>query len=230
MSDPRKAYPLKWPAGWERTDPSARKPGKFFRVDKSGAYPRQVPVQIGEAVNRIVAELRRMGFGLTEFTLSTNNPSNQGGLPRADREPVDPGAAVYWQDGDQELCMAIDIYDSLAHNLAAIAATLEYMRGIERHGGSAVMARTFVGLKALPSSTGPTMSTEAAAGELAAYVGGLSRDSSRTAILTSAGDAKAAVQLARTKAHPDANGGNREKWDKVEAAASVLSSHHGVSL
>jgi DnaJ-domain-containing protein 1 len=47
--------------------------------------------------------------------------------------------------------MAIDIYDRVADNIAAIAATLEAMRAIERHGGGAILDRVFEGFVALPA-------------------------------------------------------------------------------
>lgn len=47
-------------------------------------------------------------------------------------------------------CMAIDRYDKVADNLAAVAATLEAMRAIERHGGAAILDRAFTGFTALP--------------------------------------------------------------------------------
>jgi hypothetical protein len=49
--------------------------------------------------------------------------------------------------------MAIDTYDRVADNLAAVAATLEAMRVIERHGGATILDRAFLGFAALPAST-----------------------------------------------------------------------------
>jgi len=48
--------------------------------------------------------------------------------------------------------MAVDRYDRVADNLAAIAATLDAMRAIERHGGAAILDRAFAGFTALPAS------------------------------------------------------------------------------
>ena len=45
--------------------------------------------------------------------------------------------------------MAIDRYDTVAGNLGAIAATLEAMRAIERHGGAEILDRAFTGFVAL---------------------------------------------------------------------------------
>jgi hypothetical protein len=84
--------------------------------------------------------------------ISTNVPLRLDGLPRSDKEPSDPGAAVYWKKNDKQVmrCMAIDRYDRVSDNLAAIAATLEAMRAIERHGGGQILERAFVGFAALP--------------------------------------------------------------------------------
>jgi hypothetical protein len=51
--------------------------------------------------------------------------------------------------------MAIDLYDRVADNLAAIAASLEALRAIERHGGAQIMERAFLGFAQLPASTKP---------------------------------------------------------------------------
>jgi DnaJ-domain-containing protein 1 len=46
--------------------------------------------------------------------------------------------------------MAIDRYKRVADNLAAVAATLDAMRAIERHGGAEILNRAFLGFAALP--------------------------------------------------------------------------------
>jgi DnaJ-domain-containing protein 1 len=53
--------------------------------------------------------------------------------------------------GNRQRCIAIDRYVRLPDNLAAIAATLEAMRAIERHGGAEILDRAFTGFTALPS-------------------------------------------------------------------------------
>jgi hypothetical protein len=96
-----------------------------------------------------------MGIGRDDVLISTNLKLRLDGLPRGDQgEPADPGVAVYWQprQGKQMRCMAIDSYDRTADNLAAIAATLEAMRAIERHGGATILDRAFLGFAALPAT------------------------------------------------------------------------------
>jgi len=47
--------------------------------------------------------------------------------------------------------MAIDRYSTVEGNLAAIAATLDAMRAIERHGATVILERTFADFMALPA-------------------------------------------------------------------------------
>lgn len=139
------AYPLQWPVGWKRTQPGHRRGATFTK------YKRQLAVLDG--AQRVLQELERMGYGRNDIVISTNVELRLDGMPRSDRgEPGDPGAAVYWRTSKGEhKVMAIDQYDRVADNLAAIAATLDAMRAIERHGGAAILARAFTGFTALPA-------------------------------------------------------------------------------
>lgn len=144
------AYPLSWPAGWPRT-PGTKQIRARFLTKRTSNYAQQIGV--GEGVRRVLEQLR--GFGvLDDAIISTNLTLRNDGKPRADQaEPSDKGVAVYWEiPGERGMkCMAIDIYDRVADNLAAVAATLEAMRSIERHGGAQILARAFTGFTALPA-------------------------------------------------------------------------------
>jgi hypothetical protein len=154
MDDPR--YPLSWPPGWRRTRADDRTRAKFgMRTGAANSYGVNAinRVSVAEAVGRVRHELRLMGVDESELHISTNLVLRSDGNPRSDRgEPGDPGAAVYWTQRKKSQCMAIDIYDRVADNLAALAATLEALRAIERHGGAFVMERAFTGFAALPAS------------------------------------------------------------------------------
>lgn len=142
------AYPLQWPTGWPRA--SSRKTARFSTKTRT-RYTSSITVSDG--VQRVLAELERMGYTRDDIVISTNVPVRLDGLPRSDRgEPGDPGAAVYWRTrkGENKV-MAIDVYDRVADNLAAVAATLDAMRAIERHGGAVVLERAFTGFTALPA-------------------------------------------------------------------------------
>jgi hypothetical protein len=149
------AYPLQWPAGWPRTDLFKKKHGKFgTRKHRPGSsYARTEDITITEASTRVLDEIGRMGIDRQDIVVSTNVRTRLDGLPRSgEREPDDSGAAVYWETrkGERRV-MAIDQYLKVADNLAAIAATLDAMRAIERHGGAQILDRAFTGFTALPA-------------------------------------------------------------------------------
>lgn len=148
------SYPLQWPAGWRRTKDhvTARFYTPKHRLVNQQYYQSTKRLTVAEGANRVMEQLRLMGLGDWQIVVSTNVRPRLDGMPRSgESEPKDPGAAVYWQhDKSGHRCMAVDRYDRVADNLAAIAATLEAMRAIERHGGAAILDRAFTGFKALP--------------------------------------------------------------------------------
>jgi hypothetical protein len=150
-------YPLCWPQNWKRT--ISRIDAAFGKTERryDGGIPKYAGksrLSILDAINRIASELRALGVKEENCIVSTNIPLNLSGTPRGDRgEPSDPGAAIYWTNKGKSQCMAIDRYRRVADNLAAIAASLNYLRGLERHGGASILERAFIGFAALPSST-----------------------------------------------------------------------------
>ena len=201
------AYPLAWPDGWKRNDPSAQTFGRFgvrtsFKSSFSDhMYTQKKQISIAEAVSRIRAELDRMGLRDDDIVISSNLRLRLDGLPRSDqREPDDSGAAVYWIDkSGATRCMAIDRYRRVADNLAAIAATLDAMRAIERHGGAEILNRAFTGFAALEHQ-----------GENWWDVLEVRRDASREAI-------DANYRRLRSQHHPD-KGGDSEQFQRVQRA------------
>lgn len=147
-------YPLSWPAGWKRTE--RRESAKFHRethIYQEGVKRRtgSRELSVSEANERVHKELRSMY--VSDFVVSTNLTLTSFGTPRSNqREPTDPGVAVYWEKNGKPQCMAIDQYDRVADNLAAIAASLAALRAIERHGGAQIMERAFLGFAQLPQA------------------------------------------------------------------------------
>lgn len=151
------AYPLQWPTGWPRAHAGAMRYGKFGtkKTMPGRSYASTVDITIAEATGRVLAELSRMGIDRDDVVISTNLTLRLDGLPRSGQTaPRDAGAAVYWQarKGERRV-MAIDQYYKVEENLAAIAATLDAMRAIERHGGAQILDRAFTGFLALPAPT-----------------------------------------------------------------------------
>lgn len=141
-------------------EPHSRKWAKFHKPSRhrSESEPgsRYIPkrdITIAEGVARVLDELRKFGVQHGDAVISTNLKLRLDGLPLGNQsEPSDPGVAVYWSVmGEAPKVMAIDIYARVADNLAAVAATLDAMRAIERHGGARVLERAFTGFAALPA-------------------------------------------------------------------------------
>lgn len=151
-------YPLAWPAGWHRTGSIHRERARFNKKvsQKSNysdhVYTRSQELTIAEATQRVLEELQRMEIDTEDVVISSNLRTRLDGLPISKQAaPDDPGVAVYWRSGTGTRCMAIDRYDRVQDNLAAIAATLDAMRAIERHGGATILDRAFQGFVALPA-------------------------------------------------------------------------------
>jgi len=153
-------FPLYWPAGWKRTKPELRKSAKFSkRVHSSSgsgdtyrSWSNHSEVTIAEGTKRVLEQLRALGVREGDAIISTDLKLRLDGLPYSgQREPENPGVAVYWKRGKetQHKAMAIDQYTRIADNLAAIAATLDAIRAIERHGGAIIMEKAFLGFQLL---------------------------------------------------------------------------------
>lgn len=149
-------YPLSWPDGWKRTVPGNRQYGRFHikRQSVNSSFKHSEKLSIAQARNRVMEALRLLDVPLSQVIVSTNLDVRLDGLPRSgQRAPSDPGVAVYWKHRNDQMykVMAIDQYQKVEDNLAAVAATLEAMRAIERHGGAVILERAFTGFQSLPS-------------------------------------------------------------------------------
>lgn len=202
MKETATAFPLAWPEGWRRT-PKVERVHDRFGSRSRGAYGT-TELSVAQAVDRVFVELARFGVPSDSITISTNIQPTLAGVPRSNqREPEDSGAAVYWRQSGARQCMAVDRYRSVAGNLAAIAATLEAMRAIERHGGAEILDRAFTGFVALPSPEQPFQVLGVPATATAEQV----RDAYR--------------QLA-AKHHPDRAGGDAATMARVNAARDAM--------
>lgn len=131
------AYPLQWPAGWQRTPQGRRERGQFG-------------TSFAKARDGLMAEIERMGGRLP--VLSSNLALRRDGLPYAQQARIeDPGIAVYFGYKGQQMCFACDRFSTVEANTQAIRKTIEALRGIERWGASDMMERAFTGFAALPA-------------------------------------------------------------------------------
>lgn len=182
-----KSYPLQWPVGWKRIKSDDRKEGNF----KQG----RDRISVSAATRRILHELELMDISGDDLVISTNIELRLDGLPRNDRSVVDPGVCIYWKDGEQSRCMAVDAYTKVEQNLAAVAAVLDAMRAIERHGGAVIIDRAFKGFTALPENTQTSADWRGVLGF-------------KEGTIITAEDAKLNFRALSKKHHPDMQGGD----------------------
>jgi len=208
-----RSYPLSWPDGWQRTPQHQQKNGHFNKKVTRGAgdsgYPRQQGLSVFDGLERVLRELDAMDIDREEVIVSTNLPTRLDGMPKSNTaKPIDSGVAVYWRKNEKSpmRCMAIDIYRDVADNLAAVAATLEAMRAIERHGGRQIEERAFRGFAALPATTSRSWREILKLPEdMQVYP----RDKNTI---------EEAFKMLAKKAHPDMNGGSHEAMAELNRA------------
>jgi hypothetical protein len=149
MAENVAAYPLQWPAARKRRPPAQRKSGKFNAKTRNNlGWAVRGELTVAAALDRLQSELDRIGARLP--VVSSNVETRLDKRPRSDqREPDDPGVAVYFTLDDKPHCLPCDTYTKVAANIAAVAAHIEATRAIERHGVASV-SEMFSGFAALP--------------------------------------------------------------------------------
>jgi hypothetical protein len=144
------AFPLQWPDGWRRTDPGKR---------KHGAYK----VDFVRARDELVREARLLGSRPEDVVISSSMALRRDGIPYAQqREPDDPGVAVYWAkrtwsreaEHVQQRVIACDAWRTVRENMRAIGLAIGSLRQLERTGASEILDRAFTGFVALPAAGG----------------------------------------------------------------------------
>lgn len=134
------AYPLSWPSGWPRTAPE--------QATNKHRFARNVTVY--GATQRLT---RALGLLRAERVIvSTNMQLRQDGMPYSRQaQPRDAGVAVYFSFRGRDMAIARDVYGRVDLNMTTLAHALEHLRGLERHGGAAMMEKSFHGFAALPA-------------------------------------------------------------------------------
>lgn len=188
-------FPLSWPAGWPRSD--TREQGRFTSQGSE--------ITVNRAVKRVLAELGRMNCPDWNVIISTNLEVKRDGLPYANqRNPSDPGVAVYFRERDSEpgehKVIPCDRFTTVAQNLAAVAGTVEALRRLDRYG-SGIMERAFTGFTALPHLEQ----------EPWYVVLNLSADAPPSLV-------ERQYKIMRSEAHPDKHGGDATQFQRIQEA------------
>lgn len=143
------AYPLSWPFGWKRTNPTARQVAKFARVQGNAQQTWVSKLSIDDALTRLEGELDRLGAKQTLLSSNLQTRLN-GSIKPGQGEPSDTGVAVYFEFRGQSRVLACDRWRRIADNIAAIAKHIDAMRGQDRWGVG-TLEQAFLGYSALPA-------------------------------------------------------------------------------
>lgn len=197
-------FPLQWPHGRPRTPANARRRATFNQKVYNGRFHETRDITIKVALERLDFELDQLDA--LDVVLSTNVELRLDGRPRStDRDPADPGAALWFTLNGKPIVLACDRWDRVADNICAIAKHIEAMRGMERWGvGNLAMA--FTGYEALPHHPD--------AGAAPADAWWIVLDVDRAASLA---EIDSAWRAKMRTAHPD-QGGNPEHAKRLNAA------------
>jgi hypothetical protein len=137
-------FPLHWPLGLSRTQPSSRIYSPFKQsMEKAQQFLRK--------------QIDLLGAGY--LIVSSNIPVRRDGLFYADwmnKKIEDPGIAIYFKRGssiDQYTSMCCDQYHRVWENTYALGKSIEAIRAIERYRCSEFMDRVFSGFQELPPAT-----------------------------------------------------------------------------
>lgn len=205
-------YPLTWPTGWPRIDPRDRGRARFGRRTTAPGQTWQSlrAISVNDATMELLGELRKLGADEGPL-VSTNIVLRLDGLPRSDqREPSDPGAAIYFELDKKTIVLACDKWDRVADNIYAIAKHVEALRGQERWGVGSV-EQAFRGYTALGSGDDNDPWWH--------VLGVKAHDSTETV--------KSAHRAALLKAHPD-QGGDPKLFVRVCRAWESFRAERGI--
>lgn len=127
------AYPITWPREFPRT--AKPQPGKF-QTTLAGALKN-----VEDSLRRFAAD---SGKKIESLVISSN-------VTLGAQRPADPGVAVWFTWDGIQVCIPVDQYDRVEHNLQAIHHIVEARRTELRHGGLSIVRATFTGFRALPA-------------------------------------------------------------------------------
>lgn len=192
------AHPLCWPVARPRTRVRSR--------------PKFAARSFTAARDGLLAELKRLGA--TGVVLSTNVALRQDGLPYAgQRQPDDPGVAVYFSRKGRDLCLTCDRWAKVEENMDALRRWIEAQRGQERWVGSEMIEAVFTGFAALPPASKGAQGWWTVLG---------------VSPIAEAGVVERAYRALAMQYHPDRNGGDGSRFAAINAAHAEFKRERGL--
>lgn len=164
-------------------------------------------------------------------TMHDHTQRRSDGWPRADRAPRHPGVILTftrfeWDETEQAskavaLRFPCDTFTLWEDNVRAIALALEALRKIDRYGVQT--GSQYAGFKALPpADLGTNGMTPEQAARFIIDNCGLVIPAQPSELIASTDYAELLYKLAAKQLHPDKEGGDTEKFQKLEASMRLL--------
>jgi hypothetical protein len=182
-------YPLRWPAGWSRTQNP--KSSKFLAPTISSAT---------KAIYRELRLMKATGAVITSNMTLTKNGTPHGRQPNIE----DTGVAVYFTLKGKPRVMPLDTFIRIEDNLHAAAKSLGAIRDMERWG-AAHMEAAMQGYTALPE-------TASSANIASSWVEIMGLQDMPSFTLN---DLRDAYKRLANKYHPDRPGGDAIKFNEM---------------
>lgn len=179
---------LVWPEGRPRVDVAS--PSRF--AERSTA----------QTADELELELARIGAD--SATVYSEMPIGKSGRPRDGwRRSDDHGVSVVFTRKGAEFVIAIDKWDHPRCNMRAITLCIEWLRGLERHGGQALTDQALHGFAQLPERRSRWWQV---------------LEVPQTASLA---DAEQQYRILAKLHHPDAPGGDAKRMSEINAAIAA---------
>lgn len=111
-------YPLQWPEDISRTE----------NPERNNRFDTTLHRAMGKVEKLLELMAKDSGIDITDITFTSN-------VTLGTLNSEDKGVCVYYTWGTQQMCIPVDRYDRVEHNLIAIHHMLEADRTKVRHGG-----------------------------------------------------------------------------------------------
>lgn len=196
---------LEWPSELERTDAGGRERTTKFDVT------------LGDAIKGIKQSMDRLG--VDDWRLETAMPQRKtDGLPYASAaEPDYPGVALLWTDDGKDYAIACDHYTKVPDNTRAIGLYVEEKRCMENR---------LVTIRQSEFATArlPPADNEAIAAPSVQDDGPQEEPHEVLDVAPDAPDdvVKAVARRKAANAHPDGDGGDSEKFKRIQSAKEAM--------
>lgn len=166
---------------------------------------------------------------LLQMAVTDRDIRNDGWI-RANARPEHPGVILTFDSKFGPLSYPCDTYTDWQANVRAIAVSLEWLRGVDRHGVSK-RGEQYRGWGQLPPAGGSTATmTTAAAARIIVEAAGWDPDDGDDVqdVQDFPDDFRAYYRDAARNTHPDRAGGSTERFQLIQEAKRVLEAHHGL--